>query len=148
MALGFWVGHEFGWHEPHAPGPQTEDSGSAAFSGSSTTSSATPMNSTPTALVTSLTKASDAAVDVSVLEEKGMNRRALIKGMVAAAAVASPLAVQADEVTDWAAWWERSKKYTLQIAEAMPAADYTYVPFGSGTGDGGDPEMARGRSVN
>jgi uncharacterized damage-inducible protein DinB len=64
-----------------------------------------------------------------------MNRRTMIGGMMAAA-VAAPAALRADEITDWAAWWERSKRYTLQIAEAMPAADYSYVPFGAATAEG------------
>jgi uncharacterized damage-inducible protein DinB len=55
--------------------------------------------------------------------------------MVAAAA-AVPLVAEADQVTDWTAWWERSKKYTLAIAEAMPPADYGYAPFGNGSADG------------
>src|SRR5215470_1710334 len=63
-----------------------------------------------------------------------MNRRQALCGIVAAAA--APAALQADEVTMWAAWWERSKKYTLLIADAMPAADYSYAPFGSGAADG------------
>ncbi len=64
-----------------------------------------------------------------------MNRRHAIGGMVAAA-IATPLALQADEITDWTAWWERSKRYTLQIAEAMPEADYSYAPFGNGSAEG------------
>jgi uncharacterized damage-inducible protein DinB len=64
-----------------------------------------------------------------------MNRRHAIGGMVAAA-IAAPLTLQADEITDWTGWWERSKRYTLQIADAMPAADYSYVPFGAGTAEG------------
>ena len=64
-----------------------------------------------------------------------MNRRGLIKGAMLAA-VAAPLVAEADEVTDWSAWWERSKKYTLAIADAMPAADYNYAPFGNGSADG------------
>jgi uncharacterized damage-inducible protein DinB len=63
-----------------------------------------------------------------------MNRRQAICG-IAAAAVAAPLTVKADEVSNWAAWWERSKKYTLLIADAMPAADYNFAPFGSGAAD-------------
>ncbi len=63
-----------------------------------------------------------------------MNRRHVLTGLTAAA-VWPPLALQADEVTNWTAWWERSKKYTLLIAEAMPAADYNYVPFGSGAAE-------------
>lgn len=61
-----------------------------------------------------------------------MNRRTVM-GSVAAAAAASavvPLAFGAgDEITDWVGWWERSKKYTLQIAEAMPEDGYTFRPF-------------------
>ena len=66
-----------------------------------------------------------------------MDRRTMIGGMIAAAATA-PAVLRADELSDWAAWWERSKRYTLQIAEAMPAADYNYAPFGNGT-----PEAVR-----
>lgn len=48
----------------------------------------------------------------------------------AAATAAIPLAFGADdEISDWTGWWERSKKYTLQIAEAMPEADYSFRPF-------------------
>jgi len=64
-----------------------------------------------------------------------MDRRMMIGGMMAAA-VAAPAVLRADELGDWAAWWERSKRYTLQIAEAMPAADYNFAPFGSGAADG------------
>ena len=64
-----------------------------------------------------------------------MNRRQAISGMVLAAA-AAPLTLKADEVTNWTAWWERSKKYTLAIADAMPAADYNFAPFGSGAAEG------------
>lgn len=60
-----------------------------------------------------------------------MHRRHLLAGL-AATAVWPPLALHADEVSNWADWWERSRKYTLAIAEAMPAADYGFVPFGSG----------------
>ena len=63
-----------------------------------------------------------------------MNRRTMIGGMMAA--VAAPSALQAQGVDAWVGWWERSKRYTLQIAEAMPAADYTYVPFGTGAAEG------------
>jgi uncharacterized damage-inducible protein DinB len=63
-----------------------------------------------------------------------MNRRTMIGGMMAA--VAAPSALQAQGVDIWVGWWERSKRYTLQIAEAMPAADYTYVPFGTGAAEG------------
>ena len=63
-----------------------------------------------------------------------MNRRTMIGGMMAAAA-AAPAVLWADEISDWAAWWERSKRYTLQIAEAMPAVDYNFAPFGNGTPD-------------
>jgi hypothetical protein len=70
-----------------------------------------------------------------------MNRRKAL-GSIAAASAIMPAALAADdEVTDWAGWWERSKKYTLQIAEAMPEADYNFRPFGTGaegvrSGDG------------
>ena len=81
-----------------------------------------------------------------------MKRRTMIGGMMAAA-VAAPVGLRADEISDWAAWWERSKRYTLQIAEAMPAADYSYVPFGAATaegvksGDGARSFGLRGRAV-
>ena len=66
-----------------------------------------------------------------------MNRRKAIGGIVAAAAaVAAPATLVADEITDWTAWWERSKRYTLQIAEAMPPADYSYAAFGNGSLEG------------
>ena len=51
-----------------------------------------------------------------------MNRRAMIGGMMAA--MATPAMLQAQEIGGWTAWWERSKRYTLQIAEAMSPADY------------------------
>ncbi len=66
-----------------------------------------------------------------------MNRRHAIGGMVAAAAAVPLLKGQGSEVTDWVGWWERSKKYTLAIAEAMPADGYDYVPFKNGEGDAG-----------
>ncbi|MEO8100714.1 MAG: DinB family protein [Acidobacteriota bacterium] len=67
-----------------------------------------------------------------------MNRRNVMGTMIAAAA-AVPLLRGADaEVDDWVGWWERSKKYTMAIAEAMPAESYSYVPFEGprATGDG------------
>ncbi len=66
-----------------------------------------------------------------------MNRRNALGGLVAAAAAVPLLKAQGDEVTDWVGWWERSKKYTLAIAEAMPADSYDYVPFKNGEGDAG-----------
>ena len=54
-----------------------------------------------------------------------MNRREVMGSMATAAAATAvvPLAFGADdEIADWAGWWERSKKYTLQIAEAMRGA--------------------------
>jgi uncharacterized damage-inducible protein DinB len=63
-----------------------------------------------------------------------MNRREAIWGIAAAAATA-PLTLKADEVSNWTAWWERSRKYTLLIADAMPAADYNFAPFGAGVAD-------------
>ena len=63
-----------------------------------------------------------------------MNRRQAIYGMAVVAATA-PLTLTAQEVSNWTAWWERSKKYTLLIADAMPAADYNFAPFGSGAAD-------------
>ena len=60
-----------------------------------------------------------------------MNRRKAI-GSMTAAAIAAPLALGADdEISDWVGWWERSKKYTLQIAEAMPENGYDFRPFQS-----------------
>lgn len=64
-----------------------------------------------------------------------MNRRQALGGMMAAAAVGLPLAANADEISTWTAWWQRSKTYTLAIADAMPAADYDFRPFGSGTAE-------------
>jgi uncharacterized damage-inducible protein DinB len=63
-----------------------------------------------------------------------MNRRQAMFGIAGAAAV-TPFAVEAQEVSNWVAWWERSKKYTMLIAEAMPPADYNFAPFGSGAAD-------------
>jgi uncharacterized damage-inducible protein DinB len=67
-----------------------------------------------------------------------MNRRTAI-GSMTAAAVAAPLALGADdEISDWVGWWERSKKYTLQIAEAMPESGYDFRPFqGAGASSDG-----------
>jgi hypothetical protein len=49
---------------------------------------------------------------------------------VAGAAATVPLVLGADsEIEDWVGWWERSKKYTLQIAEAMPENGYDFRPF-------------------
>lgn len=66
-----------------------------------------------------------------------MNRRHALGGLVAAAAAVPLLKGQDKEVQDWVGWWERSKKYTLAIAEAMPADKYDYVPFKNGEGDAG-----------
>jgi uncharacterized damage-inducible protein DinB len=58
-----------------------------------------------------------------------MNRRKAI-GSMTAAAIAAPLILRADdEISDWVGWWERSKKYTLQIADAMPEGGYDFRPF-------------------
>ena len=58
-----------------------------------------------------------------------MNRRKAI-GSMTAAAIAAPFALGAeDEISDWVGWWERSKKYTLQIADAMPEGGYDFRPF-------------------
>ena len=47
-----------------------------------------------------------------------------------AAAIAAPFVLGADdEISDWVGWWERSKKYTLQIADAMPEGGYDFRPF-------------------
>ena len=64
-----------------------------------------------------------------------MDRRAMIGGMMAAMA-AAPAVLSADEQADWVAWWERSKTYTMAIAEAMPADGYSYAPFGNGAAEG------------
>ncbi len=63
-----------------------------------------------------------------------MNRRHVLTGLAATAAW-PPMPLGADEVTNWTEWWERSKKYTLLIADAMPAGDYNFVPFGSGASE-------------
>src|SRR5262249_44311701 len=64
-----------------------------------------------------------------------MNRRQMIGGLVAAA-VAAPQIAEADEIGNWVGWWERSKTYTLAIADAMPAGDYNFAPFGAGAAEG------------
>ena len=69
-----------------------------------------------------------------------MNRRTAISSVAAAAAAAAtvPLAFGADdEISDWTGWWERSKKYTLAIAEAMPESGYDFRPF-TGAGAASD----------
>lgn len=63
-----------------------------------------------------------------------MNRRHALFGITAAVA-GLPATLRADDAGTWTAWWERSRKYTLAIAEAMPAADYNFAPFGSGTAE-------------
>jgi uncharacterized damage-inducible protein DinB len=68
-----------------------------------------------------------------------MNRRHVL-GSVAAAAAAvplfkRPLMAQDAQIQDWVKWWENSKAYTLAIAEAMPADQYSYVPFKNGDAD-------------
>jgi hypothetical protein len=67
-----------------------------------------------------------------------MNRRKAI-GSMTAAAIAAPLALgAADEISDWVGWWERSKTYTLQIADAMPEGGYGFRPFqGAGASSDG-----------
>jgi len=69
-----------------------------------------------------------------------MNRRQVMMGGLAATAALAPWPAQAQagEMAIWLAWWERSKTYTLAIANAMPEADYNFAPFGSGT-----PEAVR-----
>ena len=62
-----------------------------------------------------------------------MNRRTMIGGVMAA--MATPAMLRAQDIGSWSGWWERSKRYTLQIAEAMPPADYSYAPFGNGTAE-------------
>jgi len=70
-----------------------------------------------------------------------MNRRLVMSSMATAAAATAivPLAFGADdEIADWGGWWERSKKYTLQIADAMPESGYDFRPFqGAGAGTDG-----------
>src|SRR5579884_4227815 len=70
-----------------------------------------------------------------------MNRRKVMGSIAAAAAGTAvvPLALGADdEISEWVGWWERSKKYTLQIAEAMPESGYDFRPFqGAGAGNDG-----------
>jgi uncharacterized damage-inducible protein DinB len=59
-----------------------------------------------------------------------MKRRYAMGSIAAAAAAVVPMAFGADdEISDWTGWWERSKKYTLQIAEAMPDSGYDFRPF-------------------
>lgn len=64
-----------------------------------------------------------------------MNRRYALGSMVAAAAAVPLLKGQDAQVQDWVKWWENSKAYTLAIANAMPANEYSYVPFKNGDAD-------------
>ncbi len=67
-----------------------------------------------------------------------MNRRKVMGSMAMAAIAGVPQAFGADkEIDDWVGWWERSKKYTLQIAEAMPESGYDFRPF-QGAGEAAD----------
>ena len=51
-----------------------------------------------------------------------MNRRKAIGSIAVGAAAAAPLAMAQTTETDlWVAWWERSKTFTLKVADAMPA---------------------------
>jgi uncharacterized damage-inducible protein DinB len=68
-----------------------------------------------------------------------MNRRHALGSVVAAAAAVplfkSSLKAQDAQIQDWVKWWENSKAYTLAIANAMPANEYSYVPFKNGDAD-------------
>jgi len=68
-----------------------------------------------------------------------MNRRHALGSVVAAAAAVplfkSSLKAQDAQIQDWVKWWENSKAYTLAIANAMPADQYSYVPFKNGDAD-------------
>jgi len=56
-----------------------------------------------------------------------MNRRKAIGSLVVGAAAAAPLArAQGSEVDTWVAWWQRSKTYTLKVADAMPADSWNF----------------------
>lgn len=63
-----------------------------------------------------------------------MERRTMLTSMTAALAI--PALADAQDVKGWVAWWTRSKAYTLAIADAMPAGDYAFSPFGSGSAEG------------
>src|SRR5262245_36296471 len=58
-----------------------------------------------------------------------MNRRTAITSMAATAAAVPLVFAAGEEITDWTGWWERYKKYTLAIAEAMPEDGYNFRPF-------------------
>jgi uncharacterized damage-inducible protein DinB len=65
-----------------------------------------------------------------------MNRRKAITTVVTGAAAAATAGVagaqnggQDKEIAVLAAAWRKSKTFTLKVAEAMPAEDYSYKPF-------------------
>lgn len=68
-----------------------------------------------------------------------MNRRHALGSVVAAAAAVplfkGSLKAQDAQIQNWVKWWENSKAYTLAIANAMPAEEYSYVPFKNGDAD-------------
>ena len=70
-----------------------------------------------------------------------MNRRkaitAVVTGAAAAASVgiASPTGTEIDVLVDH---WRKSKDFTLKVAAAMPADDYSYKPFADARPFGGE----------
>ena len=70
-----------------------------------------------------------------------MNRRKLISTAVIGAAAAATLQVASaadKEIVVLTDHWKKSKDLTLKVAEAMPAENYDYKPFGDARAFGGE----------
>jgi uncharacterized damage-inducible protein DinB len=55
-----------------------------------------------------------------------MNRRKAVGMLVTGVAAAPLVRAQGSEVDTWVAWWQRSKTYTLKVADAMPADSWEF----------------------
>lgn len=70
-----------------------------------------------------------------------MNRRKAITAVVAGAAAAATVSVAsaADmQIEIYTSHWRKSKAFTLKVAEAMPAENYSYKPFADARPFGGE----------
>ena len=77
-------------------------------------------------------------VHCSTEDLSSMNRRKVWVRWPWPQSAGVPQAFGADkEIDDWVGWWERSRKYILQIAEAMPESGYDFRPF-QGAGEAAD----------
>jgi uncharacterized damage-inducible protein DinB len=70
-----------------------------------------------------------------------MNRRTAVTAVVSGAALAATAAVASaadKEIEFFTDHWKKSKALTLKVAEAMPADNYSYIPFPTARPFGGE----------